>query len=41
MRYTHYREQQGASKRLATAFRLEAASPSGGTAQEAESRPVE
>jgi hypothetical protein len=41
MRYTHYREQQDAAKRLATAFRLEAASPSSGNAQEAESGPVE
>jgi integrase len=41
MRYTHYREQQGAAKRLATAFGLEAASPSRGTPSEAESRPVE
>jgi integrase len=41
MRYTHYREQQDAAKRLASAFRLEAASPSTGTVQEAESHRVE
>jgi integrase len=41
MRYTHYREQQDAAKRLASAFRIEAASPSTGSVQEAESHRVE
>ncbi len=41
MRYTHYREQQDAAKRLATAFRLEAAPPSSGAVREAESGPGE
>lgn len=36
MRYTHYREQAGAAKRLAKAFRVEGAGDEAGTGVERE-----